>query len=45
MLHMMRWSMPDSIDTVREFSMPMSCTIESHINPMKMIIKYVVTIA
>ena len=43
MFHMMRWSRPDILNSVRECSMMMSCTMESHIKVMKSIMRYAVT--
>ena len=45
MLHIMRWPRPDILNSVRECSMMMSCTMESRIKSMKRIMKYVVTTA
>ena len=43
MLHMMQWSIPDILNYVRKCVMMMSCTMESYIKAMKMIMKYIVT--
>ena len=45
MLHMMRWTRPDILNSTRECSMMMNCTMEPHITAMKRVMKYVVNTA
>ena len=45
LLHMMRWTRPDVLNSVRELSMMMSCTMMEHIKAMKRVMKYLVTTA